>query len=247
MAQNDPQPIDDDLNPGTYGFGDAKPVKRAAPPIRISKYDHSEPEEKESARRRRQREEDEEEARTDNGNDPFKSREDIKDPFEPFLQPKQWWFWSVVLVICGLLGLGVAATIAGLNVDPRVGAVGFVISLIVVIIETIGMAFVLTFVGIAFGIDYGPVKEALVKLGACVAFINGITLMCGTMFVVGFGPIAAFMPLSCIPFLIYAVISQQFELSMFESIVTVLAIEFCAWVMGTGLAIVLLRHMINKA
>lgn len=246
MAQNDPQPIDDDLNPGTYGYGDAKPAKRKGPPIRIGKYDHSEPEEKESTHKRRQREREEEEERRDNGNDPFKSRRDIKDPFELFTQPKQWWFWSLILTVCGVACFGIMAVMAAFHTDPRVGAVGFVLALVVVLVQTVGMAFVLFFVGQAFGIDYGPVKEALVKLGACVAFINGVTLMCGTMFVIGFGPVAAFMPLACIPFVIYAVISQQFQLSAYEATVTVLAIEFCAWAMGAGLGFAIMRHIILK-
>jgi hypothetical protein len=254
MAQN--QPIDDDLNPGSYGFGDKAPARREGPPIRIGKYDHSEPEEDEIKRKRRRSkqqrdEEDLEEAEAEGqyykNDDPFKSKNAVKDPFEVLDTPKPWWFWPVILMAVGATGFLIAAVLAGFRLDPKVGVLVFVACLIGVLVQTVAVTFLLFFIGQIFGIDYGPVKEAFVKMIASVSFINGFTLMSGMLLVSGFGPLGGLMAFSMITMLMYMVFSKLFQLTMFETMITIFAIEFCAWAMGAGLGFVLLRHMMLKA
>jgi hypothetical protein len=225
---------DDDLNPGIFGFSDPEPEARKAPPIQHDKYATSEPEPEPQPRRRKRRREPVE-ARTDE-EPPKKPRRDLatEPPPDPALAVP-WWYWTVVLTVLGFVGLVITVVFVGIRGGAAASAIALVGAGVGVVIETIAVAALLAGIGVIFGIDYGPVKEAIIKMFGCVAFVNGFTLALGLFCYYCFGVLGILMAMSTVTLVTFAVFQAQFRLSMFEGLVTVFAIQGCAWIMACGL------------
>lgn len=223
-----PDHEDPDLNPGSYGFSEPAPPKREAPPVKHDKFANRQPDEDE--------EEDEPK--------PKKRRRDLAyDPQpepEVIERPMPWWFWTAVLSVIGVLGLVAGAVKMGMGGGVKAGAIALVVAVFGVAIETVVVAALLVFVGLAFGIDYGPVKQAVVKLFGCVAFVNGFTIGFGLFCYSCMGLIGILTAMASITLVTFAVFQAQFRLSMYEALITVFAIQGSAWVMITGLGFALM-------
>lgn len=243
-----PDPIDDDLNPGEYGFAGPPPEKREAPPTKHDKYATSEPEEEEPARPRRKKRRIPEVVDDDADDDPrpMKPRRDLAlepPPELPLTYP--WWVWTMVLAGLGFVGLVVAAVWVGVRAGPAAGVMGLAASVVAVLAETVTVAVALVFVGAAFGIDYGPAKEAVVKLLGCVAFVNGFTLALGLACYSCAGPLGILMAVSTISLVTFALFQAQLKLNMYEALVTVFVIEGTAVLMAAGIGFTFLRAMLR--
>jgi hypothetical protein len=94
---------------------------------------------------------------------------------------------------------------------------------------------------VAFGIDYGPVNQAIVKLFGCIAFVNGFTLGFGMVCYSCIGLFGILIAIASITLVSFAVFQSQFKLSMYEALVTVLTIQGSAWLMATGLGFAFMR------
>jgi hypothetical protein len=231
---------DPDLNPGSYGFSEPEPPKREGPPIRYDKFAVSEP--------------DEEKANDPDSNEPKppKRRRDLafepppEPTAEPLIRQVPWWQWTLGLSSVGLLGLIAAAVTLGVNQGWKMGVFALVASFFGVIIETVAVAIILMLVGIAFGIDYGPVLEASWKLVGCVLFVNGFTLALGLIFVSCFGLLGILVAVSTISIVSFGVLQAQFRLNVFEAIVSVFAIQGSACVMAAGLGFAFMNRSMSS-
>ncbi len=236
-------PDDPDLNPGEYGFADSAPEKREGPPLKYDKYATSEPEEDEEEPRPQKRKQ---KNLVSSPNDeasneepaPKKPRRDLAEPPPPpqLLMTYPWYFWTIVLAGLGLVGLVIAAVYAGVKEGPAVGALALTGAMVAVLFETGCVAVLMVLIGSVFGIDYGPVKQGAVKLLGSVAFVNGFTLAFGLLCLGCFGPLGILMALSIVTLVCFVVFQSQFQLNIYESLITVLIIQGCAWLMATGLA-----------
>lgn len=231
-------PIDDDLNPGEYGFAGPAPERRQAPPIKHDKFATSEPEDEDTRPRRRKRRRNDGDPREEPAAPPKKARRDLatEPPPEP-PQKSPWYVWTAVLTVVGLVGVAAAAGYVGVKGGAAVGALALAGGTVAVLLETAAAAAVLFFVGTAFGIDYGPVGQGVVKLIGCVAFVNGFTLGFGLICYGCVGPLGILMAMSTVTLVSFAVFQSQFQLSMYETLVTVFVIQGAAWLMATGLAL----------
>ncbi len=90
----------------------------------------------------------------------------------------QWWVPAAGCAAAGLL-LGLVPIVAVL-LKAQGGAklIGYVVvgGVAAELAEVAALTAFLTAIGHAFGIEYGPVKEAVTKLAAVVLFVNGLTL-----------------------------------------------------------------------
>ncbi len=230
-----PPPVDDDLNPGSYAFGDAEPEVRAAPPLTYDKYATSEPEGDDEPRpKRKKRKPVEEENEV---YDPVKPPVKVYpfDTLEPKLRSKPWWFWPTGLAALGLICFVIAAIVLAAKSDAQVAVLGLAGAGVGVLIETFGVALILMFVGYVFGIDYGQMHHALLKLVACISFVNGFLLLLGIILVSFFGYLGILMAFSCVCLVSFIVFQTQFKLSMYETLITLFAIQFCGLALLVGL------------
>ena len=154
---------------------------------------------------------------------------------------------GLVLMLLGAAGLLACCMVAGVKAESAsVGALAFLVALIAVAVETAAVAFLLIFISQTFGIDYGPVWQALVRLGGCIAFINGFTFSLALFLYLSLGlagPLGVLMAFSTISVVSFVVFQAQFQLCTFEAMITVFAIEFCAFTMGAGLGLMLMRQL----
>jgi hypothetical protein len=241
MSSPRPDPIDDDLNPGEYGFSDPPPETREAPPVRPDKYATRDPEGEERPRRRKRRTREGGE-----GEPPKKRRRDLAaepPPEPPMTQP--WWFWTLVLSGLGFVGLVAAAVWVGAKGGATVGALALAGAVVGVLVETVVVAAGCAVIGAAFGIDYGPAKEAVVKLVGCVAFVNGFTLALGLACYSCAGPLGIFMAISTVSLVTFALFQAQLKLNMYEALLTVLLIEGATVLMAAGIGFTFLRAMLR--
>lgn len=224
-------PIDDDLNPGSYGFSDPEPPKREAPPIRYDRYAARDPDDPDGPDDPDEFEEEEPRPKKRRRDLAFEPPPELPEPAMP------WWTWTVVLTAVGFLGLVATAIVIGANGGAKAGALALVGAVIGVAVETVLVAVLLTAVGLAFGIEYGPVKEAAVKLIGCVAFTNGATLGLGLLCYSCLGPLGVLTALAAFTLIAFTVFQAQFQLNMYEALVTVFAIQGSAWMLAAGLAL----------
>jgi len=252
MPNNDS--IDDDLNPGSYGFADPPPAKREAPPTKTDRYMRGDDDDDDEAPRHRGRRDDREFDDDDDDDrmwerrerDPQRRADADKDPLDSLSKPRPWWFWSVVLLAIGLAGFVLLAVVAAAQMGPTAGLMAFGIALVCVAVETVFVTIALIGIGHVFGIDYGPAMQAIPKLFCCITFENGFVFALGLTCVSIFGPLGSLMAMSCITLITYAVFQQQFHLNIFETLLTVFLIQACAWAVGTGLGMIVLRELMAR-
>lgn len=228
--------LENDTTP--LGFGDAAPVKREAPPLRVDKYDghpdHDDPplawdevpdDEGTGAvvagpagapRRKKKKKK--------------KQRPDLLTRLER--EPEPAWAKVPLLILGGglalclipLIVLVIKASEAGAAAGLTAGATGGLLLFIGVLFQIALMASVMFGVGILFGIDYGPIGRAFVKLAAVIAMTDGVTGSLGLAFHAGCGGLGILMAVCLSVVVAYALIQGLFELTGFEAIVTVVGV-----------------------
>ncbi len=149
-----------------------------------------------------------------------------------------WWAESAAFAAAGALPALLAVGIIAARVKQANFAVGVFLALVVVgavVVQTVAVAGFLVAVGKFFGIDYGPVKEAAVKLAATVVFVNGVTLF-GSLLCVPIGLVAG--SLAGFP-----AFWRLFKLGLQETLLSVAVIALPACV----LAAAIFALMVTKA
>ena len=141
-----------------------------------------------------------------------------------------WWAEAAAVAALGaaptLLVIGILAA----GVKQAHFAVGVFLLLVVigaVVVQTVAVTAFLVVVGNFFGINYGPVKEAVTRLAATVVFVNGVTLFASLLCVpVGLvaGSLAGF-----------AAFLWLFKLGLQETLLSVAVIALPAWVLAAAL------------
>lgn len=172
-------------------------------------------------RRRRKRPGGEEEVDTagEEPGDRILRREEVRSP-------PNWWHLPAGLFVVGLIlsliPVGVQAADAGASVGARM--LGLL--LVGLAVQVIAVIALLVVVGTVFGIDYGPLNEAVVKLAAVVAVVDGLTLL---FFLANF-------PLGMIvaAFVGAGVFQLLFRLSIHEMLLSVVPMVAAAWVLNAA-------------
>ncbi|HET6572769.1 MAG TPA: hypothetical protein VFG68_04135 [Fimbriiglobus sp.] len=232
MTTDPARPGDDDPAPEAdgdgYAFADPEPPARlpvSLPPVDDAPardpHELSLDEETRPRRRRRRRPAD--------GDAEEPGGEPAEEPGERILRreevqsPPNWWAVPVGLFAVGfalsLVPVGVLAAKSGASA----GAGLFALMVVGFLVQLAAMTVLLMSVGHLFGIDYGPVVEAMVKLAAVVAVVDGLT--------------AVFMqcsPLGLIPAALLGagVFQYLFRLSIHEMLLSVAAMVGAAWVLN---------------
>ena len=229
--------LENDTTP--LGFGDAAPVKREAPPLRPDKYDghpdHDDPypeqdEEPEAGP-------DDKRLLVPNGvvrprkkKKKRKKKADLLERLDRLPEPA-WARVPLIVLSAGLalcliplIVLVVKASEAGAAAGVTAGLTGGVLLFGGVVFQIVLMAAVLFGVGILFGIEYGPVGRGFVKLAAVIAMVDGVTGSLGLAFHAGCGGLGVLMAVCLSVIVTYALIQSLFELSGFETTVTVIGV-----------------------
>ena len=150
-----------------------------------------------------------------------------------------WWAESAAFAAAGALPALLAVGLIAARVKQAHFAVGVFLALVVVgavVVQTVAVAGFLVAVGKFFGIDYGPAKEAAVKLAAAVVFVNGVTLLGTQLLCEPVGLVAG--SLAGLP-----AFWRLFKLGLQETLLSVAVIALPACV----LAAALLALMVTKA
>ena len=150
-----------------------------------------------------------------------------------------WWAESAAFAAAGALPALLAVGLIAARVKQAHFAVGVFLALVVVgavVVQTVAVAGFLVAVGKFIGIDYGPAKEAAVKLAAAVVFVNGVTLLGTQLLCEPVGLVAG--SLAGLP-----AFWRLFKLGLQETLLSVAVIALPACV----LAAALLALMVTKA
>jgi hypothetical protein len=157
---------------------------------------------------------------------PSKRRKDIleREDLPPVIP---WWTAAAITAGVGLLLTVVTAAVVAVNADKGgflAGVVTLFGALVATAVEAAGVTAVLFVVGNLFGIDYGPVQQALPKLVAVVLLVNGVTLA-GSLMCVPVGLVVG--SLVGVP-----TFWKLFQLSPIESALSVGVMSVAAWVLA---------------
>jgi hypothetical protein len=227
-TRRDDDPAAEPAGGERYGFADPEPPPRpvSLPPTddppAADEHEISLEEETRPKKRRRKRRRDEA-GEGDAGAEPGEDLEPLPErEEEPPAMP--WWAVPAVIFVIGvvlcLVPIGMRAAEAGASA----GAGLFGLLVVALFVQLAAMAGLLVAVGHLFGIDYGPAAEALLKLAAVVAVIDGLTAVfftlsapCGLM-------VAALVGAGVFQYL--------FRLSMHEMLLTVAPMVGAAWVLN---------------
>ena len=253
-----PRPPDDHENDTTpLGFGDGAPVKRDAPPLRIDKYDghpdydeidglpdepdepddYSEDNDPRPVRKKRKR----------------KKKLDLIQRLDREVEPP----WARVPLIMLGVGLGLCliplivvvagAAENGARAGLAAGVLGGVLLFVGLLFQIVVMSGVMFGVGILFGIDYGPIARSFLKLAAVIAMVDGVSGGLGLAFYAGCGGLGVLMAVCVSALLTYALVQTQFELTGFETMVTVLGVMIATTGLSALVAYIYLSKMVKKA
>jgi hypothetical protein len=143
---------------------------------------------------------------------------------EEVQSPPTWWVVPTGLFAGGfvlsLIPVGVIAAKSGASAGAGVFAL-LVVGLVVQVVSVTGLLMV---VGQLFGIDYGPAVEAVVKLAAVVAVVDGLT----AVIYLGCTPLGLMLAA-----LVGAMVFQYlFRLSIHEMLLSVAPMVAAAWVLN---------------
>jgi hypothetical protein len=247
MTTDPARPGDDDpaFEAAEEGYAFADPEPPARPPVSLppvddaparDQHEMSLDEETQPRRRKRRRHAD--------GDEDEPGVEAAEEPGERILRreevqsPPTWWAVPAVLFAGGfvlsLIPVGVLAAKSGASAGAGMFAL-IVVGLVVQIVSVTGMLMV---VGQVFGIDYGPAVEAVLKLAAVVAVVDGST---------------ALILFTCSPFgLVLAVVvgagvfQYLFRLSVHEMLLSVAPMVAAAWVLNASVVGILLQKELKK-
>jgi hypothetical protein len=238
---------DDDpgFEPAEEGYGFADPDPPARPPVPLppvddaparDEHEMSLDEETRPRRRRKRRRAD------GDGDEP--DGEWAEEPGDRILRreevqaPANWWVVPAALFAGGfvlsLIPVGVLAAKSGASA----GAGMFGLIVVGLVVQVVSVTAALMVLGQFFGIDYGPAREAVLKLAAVVAVVDGLT---------------AVILFTCSPFgLILAVVvgagvfQYLFRLSVHEMLLSVAPMVAAAWVLNASVVGILYQKELKK-
>lgn len=244
-----PRTPDHENDTTPMGFGDAAPVKREAPPLRVDKYDghpdHDEeidglpddPPEDELPRRKRKK----------------KKKLDILQRLDREPEPP----WARIPLLMLGVGLGLcliplvvlvaSAAEGGARAGAAAGIFGGVLLFLGILVQITLMSGVMFGVGILFGIDYGPVARSFLKLAAVIAMVDGVGGGLGLAFHAGCGGLGILMAICVAALLTFALVQTQFELNSFETIVTVMGVMLATTGLSAVAAYIFMSKMAKHA
>ncbi len=141
-----------------------------------------------------------------------------------------WWAEAAAAAALGAMPTLLVIVKIAAGVKQANFAVGVFLFLVVVgavVVQTVAVAVFLALVGNFFGINYGPVKEAVVRLAATVVFVNGVTLF-GSLLCVSIGLVAGSLAG-------FAAFWRLFKLGLQETLLSVAVIVLPAWALAAAL------------
>ena len=245
-----PRHSDHENDTTPLGFGDGAPFKREGPPLRIDKYDgHPDYEEIDGLP---------DEPPDDEPEDPRPRRKrkkklDLIQRLDREPEPP----WARVPLLMLAVGLGLCliplvvlvagAAESGARAGLAAGLIGGILLFLGVLAQITLMAGVMFGVGILFGIDYGPVGRTFAKLAAVIAMVDGVGGGLGLAFYLGCGGLGVLMAVCVSIVLTYALVETQFDLTGFETMVTVLGVMVATTGLSAVAAYIFLAKMAKKA
>ena len=142
-----------------------------------------------------------------------------------------WWAEAAVVAALGALPTLLVVVIVAWNAKQANLAVAVFLALgvaVAVAVQTVAVTGFLFVVGNLFSIDYGPVKEAVVKLAATVVFVNGVTL---------FGTLILCVPVGLVAGALagFPVFWRLFQLGLQDTLISVTLIALPACVLAAAL------------
>lgn len=149
---------------------------------------------------------------------------------------KTWWVVPVAVLAVGVVLCVVAIGIVAAAVGAK-AAVWTVLGLVVaVVVQVAGVTALMMTLGHVFGIDYGPAKEAALKLVAVVVLVDGLTgvlVYChicalGVAVVIGAG-----------------VFQSLFRLTMYELLISVAAVVGASFVLNAAVFVIVLKKELD--
>jgi hypothetical protein len=219
-----------------YLFADGEPDPAARPKAPVP--DDPAP----KKRRRRKREADEETAseETEPEAEPGPKRPD--EVGERILTREEedrgrWWAVPVGMIAVGLVLCLVPIGVMAAEIGAGKAALYLVLMLVAVVVQVAGVTAFLMAVGTFFGIDYGPAKEAVLKLAAVVAVVDGLTavmLLCNPCGLV----LAAIIGVGVFQYL--------FRLAVFETLISVAGMVAAAWILNAAVVSILVSKRMPK-
>jgi len=236
MSTKPTRPPDDDEDEVTpYGVTHEAP--HAPPPINYPADDGDEllPPEDEAPRKKKKRKK-----RPDGFGEVAGHRRDrLLERDEGAVSAVPWWAEAAVVAFFGAAPTLLVVALVAANAKQANLAVGVFLGLalgVAVVVQTAAVTGFLFIVDNLFGIDYGPVKEAVAKLAATVVFVNGVTL---------FGTLVTCIPIGLVAGALsgFPVFWRLFKLGLQETLISVALIALPACV----LAAALFALMVTKA
>lgn len=245
------------------GFGDAAPEKRDAPPMRVDKYDgHPDHDDEidgmpdEPAPRPTARDTDDSDEATPAVARPKRKRKKKLDLLQRLdREPEPSWAKGPLVMLCAglalclipLIVLVVKASDGGARAGVATGLFGGVLLFFGLLFQIVLMAGVMFGVGILFGIDYGPIGRGFLKLAAVIAVVDGVGGGLALAFYAGCGGFGILLALPVVILLSYALVQTQFELTGFETMVTVMGVMLATTGLSAVAAYVFLSKMAKQA
>ncbi len=227
----DPPPPPPDPDPGFepveegYTFADPEPPP-ARPPVPLPPADdlptdHELSLEEETRPRRRRRRRPGGEGEEPEGPPREPGDRILSRPEAP--PPTTWWAVPAGLLAVGFLLCLVPIAVLADKFGAAAGAGLLALLLVGLLVQLAAVTVLLMAVGHLFGIDYGPAAQAVLKLAAVVAVVDGLS---GVFFLCSpFGPMAAAI-------IGAGVFQYLFRLSVHEMLLSVAAMVGAAWVLN---------------
>ena len=156
--------------------------------------------------------------------------------------PRPWWLATAIVAGVGAVFCLIPIVVVAMKAKqaaPTVALYLVMAAIVALIVETVVVTALMVFVGQLFGIDYGPVKEAVAKFAASVTLANGLTflilLTCSP-----FGMVAAVITGGC-------VFCYLFRLNVQETILSVGILMGTAWILQVVVFAILLSKRLHTA
>ena len=156
--------------------------------------------------------------------------------------PRPWWLVTAIVAGVGALFCLIPIVVVAMKAKqagPTVGLYLVMAAIVALLVETASVTALMVFVGQFFGIDYGPVKEAVAKFAALVTLANGLTFL---------------ILLTCSPFgMVLAVViggcvfSYLFRLDIQETILSVGILMGTAWILQVVVFAIILSKRLHAA
>lgn len=149
-----------------------------------------------------------------------------------------WWVAPIALLGAGLLLCLVPVAVVAVKSGVETAVTLMLVTAIAVVVQVVMVTALLTLVGQLFGIEYGPVGQAVLKLAAVVAVVDGLT---GLLLLTG-SPCTLMMA----AFLGAGVFHYLFRLAIHETLVSVAGMVFAAFLLnGVVIAFLVQRAMLK--